>query len=83
VTGLEDDLEIITKIVRNLFDEYHGPVTPMLSAHDVAQWDSLMNVQFLVLIEQAFGIRFSSREVGQIKNVGELMATLKTRRAQK
>jgi acyl carrier protein len=55
----------------------------MLSAHDVAQWNSLMNVQFLVLIEQAFGIRFSSREVGQIKNIGELMATLKTRRAQK
>jgi acyl carrier protein len=80
---LEDDLERITKIVRILFDEYHGPVTPMLSAHDVAQWNSLMNVQFLVMIEQEFGIRFSSREVGQIKNVGELMATLKKRMAQK
>jgi acyl carrier protein len=82
-TGLEDDLERITKIVRNLFDEYQGPVTPMLSAPDVAQWNSLMNIQFLVLIEQAFGVRFSSREVGQIKNIGELMATLKTRRALK
>jgi acyl carrier protein len=74
---LEDDLERITKIVRDLFDEYDGPVTPMLSAGDVAQWNSLMNVQFLVLIEQAFGIRFSSREVGQLRNIGELMAALR------
>jgi acyl carrier protein len=80
---LEDDWETITKIVRDLFDEYHGPVTPMLSARDVAQWNSLMNVRFLVLIEQAFGIRFSSREVGQFKNVGEVMSVLKTKRAGK
>lgn len=80
---MEDDLEIITKIVRNLFDEYQGPVTPALSARDVAQWNSLMNVQFLVLIEQAFGIRFSSREVGQIKNISELLDALKIRRAEK
>lgn len=80
---MEDDLERITTILRGLFDEYHGPVTPMLSARDVAQWNSLMNVQFLVLIEQAFGIRFSSREVGQLKNIGELMAALKAKRAPK
>jgi acyl carrier protein len=69
-TVLEDDLEIITKIMRNLFDEYEGPVTPSLSARDVAQWNSLMNVQFLVLVEQAFGIRF------------ELLEALKTKRAE-
>ena len=80
---MEDDLERITRIVRDLFDEYHGPVTPTLSARDVAQWDSLMNVQFLVLVEQAFGIRFSSREVGQFRNIGELLAALKTKRAPK
>jgi acyl carrier protein len=80
---LEEDLERITKIVRELFDEYHGPVTPMLSARDVAQWNSLMNVQFLVLIEQAFDIRFSSREIGQFKNIGQLMAALKTKRTPK
>jgi acyl carrier protein len=80
---MEEDLERIAKIVRELFDEYHGPVTPMLSARDVAQWNSLMNVQFLVLVEQAFDIRFSSREVGQFKNIGQLMAALKTKRAPK
>jgi acyl carrier protein len=49
----------------------------------VPQWNSLLNIQFLVLIEQAFDIRFSSREVGQLKNVGELMAVIKSQRALK
>lgn len=77
---MENDLERITRIVRNLFDEYEGPVTPMLSARDVAQWNSLLNVQFLVLVEKEFGIQFSSREVAQFRNIGELMAALRTKR---
>jgi acyl carrier protein len=68
-----DDLEKMTAIVRNLFDEYDGPVTRDLSARDVAQWDSLADVQFVVLVEQAFGIRFHAREVGKFKNIGELL----------
>jgi acyl carrier protein len=80
-SGLENDLERITRIIRNLFDEYDGPVTPMLSARAVAQWNSLMNVQFLVLVEKEFGIQFSSREVGLFRNIGELMAALQAKRA--
>ena len=80
---MDNEWEIITKIVRDLFDEYHGPVTSALSARDVPQWNSLLNIQFLVLIEQAFDIRFSSREVGQLKNVGDLMAVIKSQRALK
>jgi acyl carrier protein len=74
-----DDLEKITAIVRDLFDEFDGPVTRDLSARDVSQWDSLANVQFVVLVEQAFGIRFLAREVGKFKDIGELldMAALK------
>jgi acyl carrier protein len=80
---VHDDLEKMTEIVRDLFDEYDGPVTRELSARDVGQWDSLMNVQFVVLIEQAYGIRFSTREVGQFKNVGELLDIVNAKRAGK
>jgi len=68
-----DDMEKITAIVRDLFDEYDGPVTRDLSARDVAQWDSLANVQFVVLVERALGIRFLTREVAQFKNIGQLL----------
>jgi acyl carrier protein len=66
-------MEKMTAIVRDLFDEYDGPVTRDLSARDVAQWDSLTNVQFVVLVERAFGIRFLTREVAQFKNIGQLL----------
>jgi acyl carrier protein len=80
---VEDELQKLTAIVRDLFDEYEGPVTRALSARDVEQWDSLANVQFVVLIEQAFGIRFSSAEVGQFKSIGELLDIMKTKRVAK
>jgi acyl carrier protein len=78
---VKDDLETMTEIVRDLFDEYDGPVTRTLSARDVDQWDSLINVQFVVLVEQAFGIRFSTREVGQFKNIGELLDIVSAKRS--
>jgi acyl carrier protein len=78
---VQDDMETMTAIVRDLFDEYDGPVTRALSARDVSQWDSLINVQFVVLVERAFGIRFSTREVGQFKNIGELLDIVSAKRS--
>jgi acyl carrier protein len=80
---VQDDLKKMAAIIRDLFDEYEGPITRDLSARDVAQWDSLANVQFVVLVEQAFGIRFNTREVGQFKNIGELLDMAATKRAAK
>jgi acyl carrier protein len=80
---VQDDMQKMTTIIRDLFDDYEGPITRDLSARDVPQWDSLANVQFVVLVEQAFGIRFHTREVGQFKNIGELLDMAATKRAAK
>jgi acyl carrier protein len=82
MTG-DDDLQKMTSIIRDLFDQYDGTVTRELSARDVAQWDSLANVQFIVLVEQAFGVRFHSREVGLFRNIGELLDLAATKRRPK
>jgi acyl carrier protein len=78
--ALGDDLQTIADIIRALFDEYEGPVTRDLSARDVAQWDSLANVQFAVLVERAFGIRFETREIGRFKNIAELLDLVAAKR---
>jgi acyl carrier protein len=77
---MRDDLEKAAEIIRDLFDEYEGPVTRGLSARDVEQWDSLANVQLIVLVEQAFGVRFGTREVGQFNNLGELLDAVDLKR---
>ncbi|HWF78285.1 MAG TPA: acyl carrier protein [Caulobacteraceae bacterium] len=71
----------IEPILRDLFDEYEGPVTAALTANDVEQWDSLANVQLMVMVEVAFGIKFATTEVTSLSNLGEL-AALVVRKAQ-
>lgn len=71
----------VEPIIRDLFDEYEGPVTGDLTANDVEQWDSLANVQLMVMVERAFGIKFATTELSSLKNLGEL-ADLVVRKAQ-
>ena len=59
-------------IFRDLFDEYTGPVNRVITANDVEQWDSLSHVQLIVMIEKAFGIRFASSEITDLKHLGAL-----------
>ena len=80
---MPDPLETVTGLLRDLFDEYEGPVTRDLTARKVAQWDSLGHVQLMVLIEQTFGIRFSADEVGKFRDVGDLVDAIDTKVAAK
>ena len=80
---MPDPLETVTGLLRDLFDEYEGPVTRDLTARKVPQWDSLGHVQLMVLIEQAFGIRFSADEVGKFRDVGDLVDAIDTKVAAK
>lgn len=60
----------LADIVETLFDEYDGPVTEATNASDVEQWDSMANVQFAVLVEQTFKVRFTVDEIGRMDNLG-------------
>lgn len=73
---MKSDLDKITEIIRDLFDEYEGAVTPALSARDVDQWDSLANVQFIVMVEKSFGVRFRTEEIGRFGNIGDVLAAV-------
>lgn len=66
-------LDKVTDIIRDLFDEYDGPVTMETTANDVAQWDSLSHVRLMVMIEMELGVRFSTSEMQSFKNLGDLV----------
>ncbi len=59
-------------ILRTLFDEYEGPVTGDLTAAQVEQWDSLANVQLVVMAERTFGVRFTTAEITSLAHLGAL-----------
>jgi acyl carrier protein len=62
----------IQDVFRDVFDDDELLVSRETTAADVEAWDSLMHVNLMVQIERHFGIRFSSAEIADLKNVGEL-----------
>ena len=66
-------LDQVAEIIRDIFDEYEGPVTMETTANDVAQWDSLSHVRLMVMIEMELGVHFSTSEMQSFKNLGDLV----------
>jgi len=72
-------LERLNEIFRDVFDDEDLIITRETSADDIAEWDSVMHVSLIIEIEKAFGIRFSSTEVAQLQNVGDLVDLINTK----
>jgi acyl carrier protein len=70
--------EQLTQIFRDVFDDDEITISTETTAPDIEDWDSISNIQLLVTIEQAFnGIKFSTGEVANMKNVGEMVDAIK------
>jgi len=65
--------EVLAKL-QGIFDTiFLEPVvvTPALTAKEVPEWDSLMQVSLVVTVEKSFGVHFRIGEVEKTRNVGE------------
>jgi acyl carrier protein len=69
------DKSEITNRLTGVFQHVFGDETVCLArgttAQDVTGWDSLMHINLIVAIEREFKIRFTTREIGGLQNVGE------------
>jgi acyl carrier protein len=71
----------LTPIFRDVFNDNTLVVTDKLNAADVATWDSLSNINMIVAVEKAFDVKFSIKDVRNLKNVGELLELIKRKAA--
>jgi acyl carrier protein len=71
--------ERLTQIFQDIFDDDLISVTPELSAKDVDGWDSLTHIRLMLTVERAFKIKFSTSEIGSLKNVSDLVTLIKAR----
>ena len=62
----------LTEVFHDVFGDDTLTLTPTLSADQVKGWDSVRMVTIILGVEQHFGIKLRSREVDQLKNVGDL-----------
>jgi acyl carrier protein len=71
----------LTGIFRDVFDDEGIVVTPLLTADDVDEWDSLSHIRLVLAVERKFGLKFSAAEVSRLKNVGEFAALIVSKAA--
>lgn len=69
----------LTEIFHDVFDDDAIVVTPQLNANDVDGWDSLAHIRLMLTIERAFKVKFSTTEIGKLKNVGDLAELLQAK----
>ena len=71
----------LTPIFRDVFDDDALVVAEDMTAAEVPTWDSLSNINMIIAVEKAFGVKFSIKDVRNLKNVGELLDLIKRKAA--
>ena len=75
------DTSRLAGIFRTLFNDPGLELRDDLTARDVDGWDSLNHVNLMILIEEEFGVRFTTGEVSALQDVGELKRLLAAKAA--
>ena len=76
-----DLIEGINAIFREVFDDDGLVVTPEMTANDIEEWDSLSHISLIVAHEIKFGVKFKTKELKDLKNVGNFIDLLKSKLA--
>ncbi len=63
----------VTKIFRDVFDDDTLTIVDETNSADIEDWDSLEHINLVVAMEKKFNMKFNLKEVGKLKNVGEMV----------
>jgi acyl carrier protein len=63
----------LTEIFRKVFKKPDLVLSDELTAKDVKGWDSLNHINLIVATEKSFKIKFTTKEIQGLPNVGKLI----------
>ena len=64
----------IFEIFREVFQRPDLQLSPEMMTGDIPGWDSFKNVEILLACEEKLAIRFRSKEMDQIRSIGDLIS---------
>ena len=66
----------LTEIFRDVFMRDEMVLRPDLTAASVPGWDSFKQIEIILMVEEKYGIKFHTRELDNLHNVGDLARTV-------
>jgi len=73
---MNDILIQLNEIFKDVLDDTWITLGFQTTANDIEKWDSLTHIQLIVAIEKHYKIRFSSLEIHNWKNIGEMVESI-------
>jgi acyl carrier protein len=69
----------LTEIFADVFMRDDIELSPALTAKDVKGWDSFKQIELIMASEEKWGIKFNTRELDALQNVGDLARMIETK----
>ena len=63
----------LTEIFQDTFEDDSIVLTDDTNAEDIEEWDSLMQIRLLIIIEKKFNLRFNPVEISELENIGQMI----------
>ena len=76
-------LKELNKIFAAYFNNKKILINEITTAKDIKNWDSLAQVALIISIERKFKLKFSVKEVDSLKNIGDMVKLIMTKRNKK
>ncbi len=68
----ENILEQVNEVFKEVLELDNIVIGFDTNANHIPEWDSLMHIQLVYGVEKKFNIRFTAKEIGNYKDVGEM-----------
>ena len=69
---MSDIFDKLIPIFRNVFDDDELVINETTKAEDIDEWDSLAHIRLMISIEKVFELRFTTDEISNLANVGDM-----------
>ena len=66
-------LDEVQKIFQAVFDDDELMISDSTNSDDIEDWDSLEHINLIIAMEKRFQLKFDIKEVGKLKDVGEMI----------
>ena len=80
---MDNILEELQEIFRDVLDQPDLVLTRESNAHNVEDWDSLAHINLVTAIEKKYKIKFALGELQELKDVGDMIDLIKVKLAAK